>query len=158
MKKEMQLKQIGKTGFENGKFFIELEDKYKSGLINIEGFSHLQIIWWGHLGDTEEKRGNIVIQKPYAKGPDKIGVFATRSESRPNPILITNIFVQEIDLDKGRIYTPYIDAEIGTPVLDIKPYHLSERIKQCKVPKWCNHWPEWYEDAGDFDWKGEFNF
>lgn len=158
MEKEMQLKQIGRTGFEAGRFFIELDEEYRQGLTSVEGFSHLQIIWWGHLGDTEEKRDNIVIQKPYKKGPEEIGVFATRSEFRPNPVLITTVAVQEVDLENGRIYTYYIDAEEGTPVLDVKPYHLSERVKQCDVPEWCNHWPKWYEEAGDFDWESEFNF
>jgi tRNA (Thr-GGU) A37 N-methylase len=158
IKKEMQLKQIGVTSFDKGRFFIEVDEKYRPGLTNIEGFSHLQVVWWGHLSDSNEKRNVLVNEKPYKKGPDKLGVFATRSEFRPNPVLITSISVQEIDFDNGRIYTPYIDAEEGTPVLDIKPYHLSERIKECRVPEWCKHWPEWYEDAGSFDWGSEFNF
>lgn len=158
MKKEMQIKQIGKTGFDQGSFFIELDKKYKSGLTNIQGFSHLQIVWWGHLSDSDDKRNVLVNEKPYRKGPEKLGVFATRSEFRPNPVLITIISVQEIDFDKSRIYTPYIDSEVGTPVLDIKPYHLSERLKECSVPEWCKHWPAWYEDAASFDWESEFNF
>jgi tRNA-Thr(GGU) m(6)t(6)A37 methyltransferase TsaA len=158
MKNEMLLKQIGKIGSENGRTFIELAETYRPGLTNIEGFSHLSIIWWGHLSDSDEGRAILVGEKPYTKGPEKLGVFATRSPFRPNPVLITNVSVQEIDYDKGRIYTFYIDAEEGTPVLDIKPYHLTERIKECSVPEWSKHWPKWYEDAGEFDWESEFNF
>lgn len=134
MENNLQIKPIGSVNAANYKFSIQLDKEYLSGLINIEGFSHLQIIWWGNLYDSEKYRANLTSEKPYKNGPDKIGVFATRSPVRPNPILITTIEVQRIDYEKGIIYTPYIDAENGTPVLDIKPYHTSERIKNCKVP------------------------
>lgn len=150
--------KIGKVNAERGIFSIQLEKEFIPGLKNIDGFQYLQVIWWGHLYDNPENRANLVIEKPYKKGPDKLGVFSTRSEVRPNPILITNIQVTKIDMVAGRIYTPYIDAENGTDVLDIKPYHLSERVKNCNVPSWCEHWPKWYEEAAAFDWQNEFNF
>ena len=127
-------------------------------MTNINGFSHLDIVWWGSLYDNQEARKILITEKPYKKGPDKLGIFATRSPVRPNPILITTIYVTKIDFEKGIIYTPYIDAEPGTPVLDIKPYHKSSRIKNLNVPDWCKHWPEWYEDSANFDWENEFNF
>ena len=67
-------------------------------------------------------------------------------------------FVEKIDAENGIIHTPFIDAEDGTPVLDIKPYFPMERIRQCQVPEWFAHWPEWAEDAIHFDWKKEINF
>ncbi|MCP5062740.1 MAG: SAM-dependent methyltransferase [Ignavibacteriae bacterium] len=154
----MKINSIGKVYNQRGTVYIQLNDEYKSGLTNIDGFSHLQIIWWGNLSEKSKHRNQIIIEKPYKAGPKKIGVFATRSEFRPNPILITTIFVQDVDIAKGRIYTPYIDADDGTPVLDIKPYHLVERVKGCRVPNWCQHWPSWYEEAATFDWENEFNF
>lgn len=158
MENKYLIKPIGLVYAANNVYSIQLEKKYLSGLTNIEGFSHLQIVWWGHLYDNPEYRGNLTAKKPYKKGPERIGVFATRSPVRPNPILITNIFVQRIDHEKGIIYTPHIDAEPGTPVLDIKPYHLSERVRNCKVPQWCEHWPKWDEESGTFNWQNEFNF
>lgn len=158
METNIQIDPIGKVHIENNAFVIKLKEKYVPALTNIKGFSHLQIVWWGNLFDKQGYRNQTVTNKPYKKGPDKIGVFATRSQIRPNPILITTIFAQDIDFEKGLIYTPYIDAENNTPVLDIKPYHLSERVKECSVPTWCNHWPSWYEDSATFDWQNEFNF
>ncbi len=96
--------------------------------------------------------------KPYKKGPENVGIFATRSPIRPNPILLSTIEVSNIDFLQGHIYTPYIDAENGSIVLDIKPYNMSERVKNCTVPDWCKHWPQWYEDSALFDWNNEFNF
>ena len=63
-----------------------------------------------------------------------------------------------MDFEKGIIYTPFIDAEDGTPVIDIKPYNKSERVRDCTVPDWCSHWPEWEEDALTYNWEDEFNF
>ncbi|MFO7369849.1 MAG: TrmO family methyltransferase [Bacteroidales bacterium] len=158
MNKNYELKPIGKVIASNGNYSIHLEKEYLSGLTEIDGFSHLQVIWWGSMVDKPELRSVLVSKKPYKKGPEKIGVFATRSPVRPNPVLITNISVLQIDHEKGIIHTPWIDAGNGTPVLDIKPYHLSERVKDCVVPDWCKHWPEWDEESGAFDWQNEFNF
>lgn len=158
MENKFQIKPVGKVSTANNVFSIQLDKEYLPALTNIAGFSHLQIVWWGNLFESQQYRANMVSEKPYKKGPDKIGVFATRSPVRPNPILLTTIEVMNIDYEKGVIYTPYIDAENGTPVLDIKPYHLSERVKNCKVPQWCAHWPEWDEETATFDWQNEFNF
>lgn len=158
METKIQITPIGKVNVVGNSYTIEIDEKYRSGLTSIVGFTHLQIIWWAHLLDNKECRATLITDKPYKKGPDKIGVFATRSPVRPNPILITNIFLSKIDLENGIIHTPYIDAEKNSPVLDIKPYHFNERVKNCKVPDWCSHWPQWYEDSATFDWQNEFNF
>ncbi len=149
---------IGSVVVEKDTYCILIDEEYRPGLKHIEGFTHLQVIWWGNLFDQPEHRKRLIINKPYKKGPDKIGVFATHSPTRPNPVLITTIFVLEIHQEKGLIYTPYIDAEQDSPVLDIKPYHLSERVRECAVPTWCKQWPEWYEDSGAFNWHNEFNY
>lgn len=154
----MHIKPIGTVSNIDGAQCIELNSPFKDGLTNIDGFSHLQVIWWGHLFEGEEYRSHVVAEKPYKKGPGRIGVFATRSPVRPNPLLITNIKVDHIDFKQGIIYTPYIDAEEGTPILDIKPYNKGERIRDCTVPEWCAHWPEWDEDSAHFNWQDEFNF
>lgn len=158
MKKNIDIQIIGEVKSENGLFEIHIDKKYIDGLTNIDGFQHLQIVWWGDLCDDPKSRESLVIDKPYKKGPDKIGVFATRAEMRPNPILITTIQVINIDKENGVIYTPYIDANIGSKVLDIKPYHGTERVNDYGTPDWCKHWPKWYEESGEFNWEDEFNF
>ncbi len=158
MESNLRIKPIGKVNVINNNFIIQIEKEFVPALTSIDGFSHLQIVWWGNLYDSVASRAQLISDKPYKKGPDKIGIFATRSPVRPNPILITTITVSQIDYEKGIIHTPYIDAEPGTPILDIKPYHLNERVKNCKVPKWCEHWPQWNEDSATFNWQNEFNF
>ncbi len=155
---KIEVSAIGKTGFHDRLFTVEIDELYRAGLMNIEGFGFLQVLWWGHLYAKPAQRRIITVDKPYKKGPDKLGVFATRSPVRPNPLLLSVIQVIRIDAKAGIIYTPYIDAEPGSPVVDIKPYHGSDRIKNLSVPDWCKHWPEWYEDSAAFDWHKEFNF
>jgi hypothetical protein len=65
--------------------------------------------------------------------------------------------ILEIDHDSGAIVVPYIDAEDGTPVIDIKPYHpATDRVRDVSVPDWCSHWPKWHEDSAGFNWAAEF--
>lgn len=158
MDKEFQIVPVGYIKNINNKFAIVIDEKYRPGLINIEGFSHLQLVWWGHLTDDAKSRERIVTENLFKKAPETIGVFSTRAPARPNPILISTIKVDEIDVEKGIVYTPFIDAEPGTLVLDIKPYFPMERVNHCKVPEWFEHWPKWAEDTKDFVWKDEINF
>ncbi len=60
---------------------------------------------------------------------------------------------------ENKIYVPYIDAFVDTPIVDIKPYHTcTDKVAGVSVPKWCEHWPSSYEDSGTFDWSAEFEF
>ena len=157
--KNFSLKQIGKivsgkTGFE-----IRIEKEYRNALTGIDGFSWLNILWWADQLDDDEYRKILTTDKPYKKGPEELGVFATRSPLRPNPIAITASFISGIDKEAGVLYTPYIDAEENTPVLDIKPYlGCTDRINSLKVPDWCSDWPSTVEESASFDWESIFNF
>ncbi len=152
------MEPIGTVRVSEGKYSVLVEKKYIPALTNIEGYSHLQIIWWGHLTDNPENRGKLLADRLFKNAPGKMGIFATRSPVRPNPVLVSTVKVTGIDLEKGIITTPFIDAEDGTPVLDIKPYVPMERVKNCEVPEWFRHWPQWFEEAASFDWKAEINF
>lgn len=158
MKKTFQVIAIGEITTLNDRTVIKLENEYLPGLKHIEGFSNLQVVWWGHLTDDAQSRKTLIADRLFRKAPDQVGIFSTRAPARPNPILVSTIYVEEIDAEKGIIYTPFIDAEPGTPVLDIKPYFPMERLKNCKVPAWFEHWPWWAEDAARFNWLDEIYF
>jgi tRNA-Thr(GGU) m(6)t(6)A37 methyltransferase TsaA len=155
MTTQFNIQPIGLVQSTNHAFVIQLKQEFAPALTNIVGFSHLQIVWWAHLTDSDQNRKQLILDKLFKNGPDKMGVFATRSPVRPNPILISTIKVQKIDVAEGTIYTPFIDAEDGTPVLDIKPYFAMERVQACEVPFWCQDWPQWFEDTIDFNWRDE---
>jgi tRNA-Thr(GGU) m(6)t(6)A37 methyltransferase TsaA len=155
--KNITITPIGKVKSGNGDFSIEVFEKYRPALTGLEGFSHIQVFWWCDRLDSPEYRSITLADKPYKKAPDKLGIFATRSSLRPNPIALTSVPVLYVAMEDGIIKVPFMDAEDGSPVIDIKPYHpATERIKMVGVPGWCAHWPQWYEDSADFDWQAEF--
>ncbi len=159
MSSEIRLYPVGSIKIEGSHHYISIKSKYRKALKELEGFSHIDIIWWGNQSDSPEHRNTLIVKKPYKKGPDIVGIFATRSEIRPNPILITTAVVLSIDLKKGIIEIPWVDAEKGSPVIDIKPYQpCSDRVKNVHLPVWCSEWPQWYEDSTTFDWASVFSF
>ena len=157
--KEYPLYPIGQIRVDGEGMFIAVDPAYLPGLQGLDGFSHLQIFWWFSGCDDAQSRQTLECEKPYTHAPDVLGVFATRSPARPNPIALSLVQVIGIDYDKGLIRVPYIDANDGSPLLDIKPYTPSmERIETPGVPAWCAHWPRSLEQSATFDWSGEFNF
>lgn len=91
--------------------------------------------------------------------PEMLGTFATRSPERPNPIALTCANITYIEAENGVIGLAYIDAEHGTPILDIKPYTPSlDRVENPSMPQWCASWPKNVETSGDYDWSKVFNF
>jgi tRNA-Thr(GGU) m(6)t(6)A37 methyltransferase TsaA len=93
---------------------IELRPELEPGLQDIEGFSHLYVIWLFHRVDGCD----LVARPPSDDRPH--GVFATRSPRRPNPIGLT--VVELLRREGPRLHVRGVDMLDGTPVLDIKPY------------------------------------
>lgn len=88
---------IGRIEVEEGNFQLVLSSKYKDSLKGLEGFSHIQGIWWFDGCDNEIDNNQLITQKPYTEGPERLGTFATRSPARPNPIAITTWEIASID-------------------------------------------------------------
>lgn len=157
--KPIQVNPIGKIRHDHNGIVLEVEGKYIPALRELDGFGHINVLWWCHECDTDEARSILEAEAPYKKAPDIMGIFATRSERRPNPIALTAAQVLGIDHEAGTIHLAYIDAADGTPVLDIKPYTPSiDRVEEPIVPDWCRHWPKSTEQSGYFNWAAEFNF
>lgn len=94
---------------------LELRPELEAGLTDIEGFSHLFVIWVFHrAGPTD----GLLAHPPTDDRPH--GVFATRSPRRPNPIGLT--VVELLRRDGPRVHVRGVDMLDGTPILDIKPY------------------------------------
>ena len=93
---------------------VEIASEYVKGLEDIEGFSHVILIYHFHLS-----RGYLLKVKPYMDEKSR-GVFATRAPSRPNPIGIS--IVRLVKVDGNVLYIRDVDIVDGTPLLDIKPY------------------------------------
>src|SRR5512145_1550663 len=93
---------------------LEILEEFEAGLADIEGFSHLYVLWAFHVSTEVSLFG------PCPADERPHGVFATRSPKRPNPIGLT---VVELLGREGRMLRVRgVDMLDGTPILDIKPY------------------------------------
>lgn len=152
----MEIKEIGKVKQSKEGTYLEVLPEYQDGLIGLEDFSHLYVLYLFHHLDIPELRGTTV-SKPYTNGPEELGTFATRGPVRPNPIALSAAKI--IKIQGNKVYLEYLDAEDDSPILDIKPYTASSDVLETfKGPDWCAHWPQSFESSGSFDWGAEFNF
>ncbi len=154
---DIALKAIGTI--KSGKSFsVELYHEYAAGLKGLSGFSHVLIIWYADKAPVWENP-HLLVDKPYRLTPDTLGIFATRSPYRPNSICVSIAAVSSVNEEKGVVKLWWTDAEDGTPVIDIKPYHpSSDVVRNVKLPDWCSHWPLCFEESAKFQWDKEFLF
>ncbi len=104
---------------------LVIQPEFEAGLTDIEGFSHLIVIW-----EFDRSKGSSLLATPPSDNRPH-GVFATRSPMRPNPIGLT--VVELIHRDGASLHVRGVDMLDGTPILDIKPYLSSvpeERLKR----------------------------
>lgn len=142
----------------DGQFAIKVFPEYCAALKKLDQFSHVVIFWWADRHDIPHDSNITVANLPYAEGIEA-GVFACRSEYRPNPIAMTVMQILHIDEKNGLILLPWIDAFDGTPVIDLKPYMpVSDRIRDVKVADWLKDWPLWMEEAGEYFSTHQTNF
>jgi len=93
---------------------LEIRPEFEAGLADIEGFSHLYVLWIFDRVDGVD----LTARPPTDDRPH--GVFATRSPRRPNPIGLT--VVRLLSRDGARLRVRGVDMLDGTPIVDIKPY------------------------------------
>ena len=98
---------------------LKILPEYERGLTDIEGFSHLVVIWEFDRSPNVELRGPDLLASPPSDNRPH-GVFATRSPRRPNPIGLTT--VELLRRDGTELHVRGVDMLDGTPLLDIKPY------------------------------------
>jgi tRNA-Thr(GGU) m(6)t(6)A37 methyltransferase TsaA len=93
---------------------VEVLPEYEEGLKDLEGFSHIILVYHFHLS----KETPLTV-RPFMDNVDH-GVFATRAPSRPNPIGVSTVRLEKVE---GNIlHIRDVDIVDGTPLLDIKPY------------------------------------
>ncbi|MBS7658426.1 MAG: tRNA (N6-threonylcarbamoyladenosine(37)-N6)-methyltransferase TrmO [Candidatus Bathyarchaeia archaeon] len=137
MHKKPELKFIGVVESVNELSKIRIFQEFCDGLQRIEDFSHLIILYWFHLKDNEYERSVLkVIPKRHRDAP-QVGVFASRSPSRPNPIGLS--IVELVKIDECNLIVKGLDAFEGSPIIDIKPYLPEEFIANAKAPAWATH-------------------
>src|ERR1700758_2249093 len=109
-------KGLGVKHTEEGE--LKILPEFELGLTDIEGFSHLFVIWEFHHSKEVALVGALIGTPPIDDRPH--GVFATRSPRRPNPIGLT--VVELLRREGPVLHVRGLDMLDGTPILDIKPY------------------------------------
>lgn len=107
----MPIQPMGAKGI---KGVIELLPKYAAGLTDLDGFSHIILIYSFH-----KQRGYDLSVKPFMDDKEH-GIFATRSPKRPSPIGIST--VELLTIKDGKIYFDGADMMNNSPLMDIKPF------------------------------------
>jgi tRNA-Thr(GGU) m(6)t(6)A37 methyltransferase TsaA len=107
---------------------VEIFPEYAEGLKDIEGFSHIILLYHFHLS-----KGSALIAKPYMDN-ETHGVFAMRGPSRPNPIGIS--VVRLVRVEGNMLHIRDVDIVDGTPLLDIKPYIPEFDIREVERIGW----------------------
>ncbi len=112
---------------------IEIDASWAEALEGLEGYSHIWILWWlDRFPDPPE------VLRVHPGGRPEVplmGIFATRSPHRPNPIALTP--VRLLEREGCRLRVVGLDAAQGTPVLDIKPYlRRGDLIAEATGPRW----------------------
>ena len=99
------------------------EYRNRDAFRGLDGFSHIWLIWGFSANRNDDWQPTV--RPPRLGGNDRMGVFATRSPYRPNPLGLSCVAVDRIDLDAEDgpvIYVRGADLMDGTPIYDIKPY------------------------------------
>jgi len=99
---------------QDSKGTVEVFGEYSQGLLSLDGFSHIILLYVFHKSD-----GYTLRQKPFLDDVEH-GVFSIRSPRRPNPIGLTIVRLDRVD--DNLLHVSGVDMMDGTPLLDIKPY------------------------------------
>lgn len=105
------------------KIIFETQYRDESALRGLEEFSHIWLIWG--FSENQNKGWSPTVRPPRLGGNKRVGVFATRSPNRPNPIGLSSVKIERIfrDGENGTVITVSgADLLDGTPIYDIKPY------------------------------------
>jgi tRNA-Thr(GGU) m(6)t(6)A37 methyltransferase TsaA len=117
-------RQSGLAKHLRGKIVFEKEYRNADALRGLEGFSHIWLIW-EFSANRRTDQWQPTVRPPRLGGNVQMGVFATRSPFRPNPLGLSCVRISDIDLntpDGPVIYVTGADLMDGTPIYDIKPY------------------------------------
>jgi len=108
--KGMPIQPVGAKGISGT---IEMQPEYEDGLKDLDGFSHIILIYHFHLSE-----GYSLQVKPFLDDTPR-GIFAIRAPRRPNPIGVSVVRLEKIE--GTTLYISNVDIVDGTPLLDIKP-------------------------------------
>lgn len=114
-------RQAGLAESLHGTVVLEPEFRTPEALRGLDGFDYIWLIWGFHLNRETASEG-LTVRPPRLGGNERVGVFASRSPYRPNPLGLSSVRVERVDAAAGEIHVLGADLADGTPIYDIKPY------------------------------------
>ncbi len=111
-------RQSGRVPSLSGRIVFEKEYQNPDALRGLDGFSHLWLIF--DFSQSHREDWSPTVRPPRLGGNRRIGVFASRSPFRPNPIGLSVVKLESIE--NGELIVSGVDLLDGTPIYDIKPY------------------------------------
>ena len=106
-----------------GRIVFEPEYRNAEALSGIDGYSYLWLIW--KFSESVRQEWSATVRPPRLGGNKRVGVFATRSPFRPNPMGLSSVRLEEVITDSAdgpQLIVSGVDMLSGTPIYDIKPY------------------------------------
>lgn len=116
-------RQSGIVATLQGKIVFEPEYRNADAVRGLEDFSHIWLLW--EFSEAVRDSWSPTVRPPRLGGNVRKGVFATRSPFRPNPIGLSSVRLEKVDIDPQLgpvLYVSGADLMDGTPIYDIKPY------------------------------------
>lgn len=107
----------------SGRIVFEPEYRVAEAFRGLEGYSHIWLLW--HFSEVHQDKWSPTVRPPRLGGNKRVGVFATRSPFRPNPIGLSCVELERVELDSPNgpvLWVRGADLMDGTPIYDIKPY------------------------------------
>lgn len=114
-------RQAGLAESLRGTVVLAPEFRSPEALRGLDGFDYLWLIWGFHLNKETATEG-LTVRPPRLGGNERVGVFASRSPYRPNPLGLSSVRIECVDAAAGEIHVLGADLADGTPIYDIKPY------------------------------------
>lgn len=135
-----EIRFIGEVESAGGTSTILVYPDFCPGLLGVEGYSHLIVLYWMHLRDNDMHRGTLRVTPSRHEGAPLTGVFACRSSSRPNPI---GLSVVKLEAANGcSLKVTGLDALEGSPIVDLKPYFpRGDSVPDVRTPEWARCGP-----------------
>jgi tRNA-Thr(GGU) m(6)t(6)A37 methyltransferase TsaA len=139
-----KVKEPRPDGWDDIQSEIVLRPELEPMLLNLDGYSHIIVVFWPHKVPKDVRGSKPQIHPRDDPQYPLMGVLATRSQIRPNPVLTSPARLLGVEGPSLRVRG--LDAIDGTPVLDIKPYlpHY-DSIPDAKVPDWVRKAQAWRE-------------
>lgn len=115
-------RQSGLVNSIKSKIIFEKEYASAEAFKGLEGYSHLWLIW--EFDKNAHESNSLTVRPPRLGGNERMGVFATRSPYRPNPLGLSSVKLEKIIRENGKVSLIVSGADLinGTKIYDIKPY------------------------------------